>query len=237
MSDAPPIRFIPPLRADRGAVAAGCLGGVGLVAFAALTVAVSAGWQPGFDTALLWVFRRVGEPGRLAGPDALLPLTRGLTALGGLTWLSWLTVGGFALLVVSRPHRGLAVLLLVVIASAFGVEEAIKAIVDRPRPHVVPWLASVSTASFPSGHAVLGATFYLTGAIILVRLAGATRWGCVTLFAAAGAIIGLIGLSRVLLGVHYATDVLAGWALGLFWAMSGWLVGRGVAAWRGRVRT
>ena len=115
----------------------------------------------------------------------------------------------------------------------------LKHLIDRPRPDVVPHLREVTTPSFPSGHATLAAAVYLTlGAVLVEVVTGRwTRTYCLLLPAV---IVLLVGLSRVYLGVHYPTDVVGGWALGLAWALTCWGVAhylkqRGLLElWRGR---
>jgi undecaprenyl-diphosphatase len=93
---------------------------------------------------------------------------------------------------------------------------------DRPRPDY-PHLAQVFTASFPSGHALLSAVTYLTIGIILARVTVERRLR-IYFVAVAVALTLLIGTSRVYLGLHYASDVLAGWSLGAAWAILCWTV-------------
>src|SRR5205085_9940078 len=96
---------------------------------------------------------------------------------------------------------------------------------DRPRPSVVPHLSHVMTSSFPSGHSLLSAVVYLTLGSLLARLVGPPRLKLYFLGVAV-LLSFLVGLSRVYLGVHYPTDVLAGWAAGLTWAVLCWLLAR-----------
>ena len=93
---------------------------------------------------------------------------------------------------------------------------------QRPRPDLVPHGAEVYTASFPSGHAMLSAVTYLTLAALLIQVQ--VQWRAKTYVLALAVLVTLlIGVSRVYLGVHWPTDVLAGWCIGAAWALLCWL--------------
>jgi len=110
------------------------------------------------------------------------------------------------------------------------VSFVLKDIMDRPRPDLVSHLVDVQTSSFPSGHATLSAVVYLTIGALLAREQPSRG---LRFYVMAVAILAtmLIGCSRVYLGVHWPTDVLAGWAIGSAWAMLWW-----IAAWVGMAR-
>jgi undecaprenyl-diphosphatase len=142
-----------------------------------------------------------------------------VTALGSFAFLGLLTaaVAGYLLLV---RQRALAVL---IVAAAFGgmlLSTLLKLGFDRPRPDV-PHLARVFTASFPSGHATLSAVVFLTLGALLARAERKRR--VKTYFVALAIFLTVaVGVSRVYLGVHYPSDVLAGWCLGTAWATLCW---------------
>ena len=132
-----------------------------------------------------------------------------------------LAVVGF--LVLQTRYRTAAV---VGITAASGelVTFVLKSVFLRPRPDVVPHLRDVSgSTSFPSGHAMDSAIIYLTLGTMLMRLAERriTKLYCIGM---AIFVTFLVGVSRVYLGVHYPTDVVAGWMFGFLWASLCWLV-------------
>ena len=132
-------------------------------------------------------------------------------------------------------HRRAAWLVAVASGGGLVVSTVLKAGFGRDRPDVVPHLAPAFTASFPSGHSMLAAVVYLTlGALLAVILPG--RRIRAYALAVALVLVLLIGLSRVYLGVHYPSDVLAGWAAGLAWGALCGLVARWLAT-RGAIES
>src|SRR2546430_5724073 len=113
---------------------------------------------------------------------------------------------------------------LVATIGATTINSTIKGLVDRPRPVVVPRLTDVSSESFPSGHSAMSAAVYLTLGGLLAQTVSRRRIKLYFIFVAM-LITFLVGLSRVCLGVHYPSDVLAGWTTGLVWALLCWLAG------------
>jgi undecaprenyl-diphosphatase len=105
----------------------------------------------------------------------------------------------------------------------------------RPRPDLVPHLSPVYTSSFPSGHSLIAAVVYLTLGSLLASVISRPMLK-VYVLSVAMLLTTAVGLSRVYLGVHYPTDVLAGWLAGLVWALLCWLVAR-VLQRRGRVES
>ena len=131
-----------------------------------------------------------------------------------------LTVVGFLLLV--RNWRA-ASFTFAATASGLLVSHLLKAVFDRPRPDLIPHEVTVFTPSFPSGHAMMSAVVYLTLAALVARLMRRRRLKLYAMSVAAVFTL-LIGLSRVYLGVHWPTDVLAGWMAGASWALGCWLI-------------
>src|SRR5262249_16044963 len=149
---------------------------------------------------------------------------RDFSALGGFAVLTLITlaVAGY-LLIVRKRHA--AILLVVAALGGRLVRHVLKALVDRPRPDVVPHLSHLSSASFPAGRAMLSAVVYLTLGAMLARLVERRRVKTYVLTVAI-LLTFLVGVSRVFLGVHYPSDVLAGWTAGLVWAVLCWLATR-----------
>jgi undecaprenyl-diphosphatase len=109
--------------------------------------------------------------------------------------------------------------------SGVIVTAVLKDMFQRPRPDLVPHSAYVFTTSFPSGHSMLSAVTYLTLGALIARSHERKRIKFYFLLAAA-LVTFLVGVSRVYLGVHWPTDVLAGWTAGAAWAMLSWLAAR-----------
>lgn len=170
-----------------------------------------------FDEAILLAFRTAGDLSRPVGPAWLQEMVRDFTALGSTGVLTIVTLGAVAYLaVVGKRHA--AGLVLVAVVGGVLVSSALKLGFGRPRPDLVPHSVEVFTNSFPSGHAMMSAVVYLTLGDLLARTqkAVATK---VYLMSLALVLTVLVGVSRVYLGVHWPSDVLAGWALGAGWAL------------------
>ncbi|MEA2624083.1 MAG: hypothetical protein QOD06_128 [Candidatus Binatota bacterium] len=190
---------------------------VGLWAFVLIAGLVSYGSTQAIDEAMLRWFRQVDDPQALIGGPWLEHATRDLTALGSATVLNLLilVVAGYLAL-----ERRWSMVAMVLIASYGGMtlSSTLKALFMRARPHAVPHLVDVSSPSFPSGHSMQSAVVYLTlGALFATFVRERSRR--IYFLAVAMLLTFLVGLSRVIAGVHYPTDVLGGWAAGLAWAL------------------
>jgi undecaprenyl-diphosphatase len=218
-----------------------------LVALAALVaVGVSAGVAEGvtdevraFDDAVLRSLREAGDPSRPIGPTWLVEVARDLTALGSRSVILLMVLAVLGYLGLQR-RWGQLWLLAIAAAGGGAVSTVLKALVGRPRPPLASLVAVTGSSSFPSGHAMLAAAVYLTLGVLLAGIARPRRVK-VYVLAVASLLVVLVGLSRIYLGVHYPTDVLAGWVGGLAWALVCWLVARALqrrgllrAAARGR---
>lgn len=149
---------------------------------------------------------------------------RDLTAMGGVTVLAIVTA---AVLGYLWQVRRFDVMWLVILATGGGLalSTLLKYFIDRPRPDLVPHLSHVYTTSFPSGHSMMAAVVYLTLGSLLARVV-AQRATKIYFIVVAMVITFLVGVSRVFMGVHWPTDVLAGWSAGLVWAILCWLLAR-----------
>lgn len=177
------------------------------------------------DTTLLMLFRSSGDAADPLGPQWLEILARDITALGSLGVLGVLVVASAGFLhLAGRPRTAL----FVIAATGGGAlaSSLLKAAFSRPRPDIVPHATEVATASFPSGHAMVSAVVFLTLGALLARQAAAPPLK-LYLVGVATVLAGIIGVSRVYLGVHWPSDVLAGWAAGAAWALACWAVAQG----------
>lgn len=204
-----------------------------LAVFALLAALIAAGTTLPFDAALLLALRRPGELSTAIGPAWLPQVMRDITALGGYAVLTLITVAAAGYLALARMGRT-ALFLVAAVAGGTMLSDLAKWAFARPRPDLVPHGVDVQTASFPSAHAMMAAVVYLTLGVILAR-ALASRALKTYVIALAALVTLLVGASRVYLGVHWPSDVLAGWAAGTAYALFVWLAMRQLSA-RGLVR-
>jgi undecaprenyl-diphosphatase len=195
----------------------------GVWLFAALADEVMEGGTRKLDRTLLLAPRRPGDLKPL-GPPALLNAARDITALGGPSVLTLLTIAvGLFLALDGKKHMALFV--CGSIGSGLLVSTLLKDTFDRPRPDIVPHEVYAASYSFPSGHSMLSALTYLTLGAILARAHERKLLKAYFLLTAVFLTV-LIGVTRVYLGVHWPTDVLAGWTAGAVWALLCWLLAR-----------
>ena len=201
-------------------------------AFAELADEVLEGATRDLDRDLLLLLRTPGDLSDPIGPPILEEMGRDLTALGGVIVLTLTTLlaGGFFLM---RRQFGSMLYLWLTVGGGILVSGIAKEFFARPRPDLVPHGSIVHTASFPSGHSMMAAVAYLTLGVLVARVLPQRRLKSYVM-AVAVFVTGLVGFSRVYLGVHWPTDVLAGWLVGLGWAML-CLLGARALSRRGRV--
>jgi undecaprenyl-diphosphatase len=195
---------------------------VGLWAFLALADEVRERETPRFDDRILRALRRPDDPSKLIGPVWLAEAARDITALGSVPVIALVTAAVVGFLAMDRKFAAM-IFVLVATSSGLVMSELLKAAFHRPRPQVVPHLMPAFHSSFPSGHSMMAAVVYLTLGSLLARLLAAPRLKFYVLSAAVVLTV-LVGTTRVLMGVHYPSDVLAGWAAGVVWACLCWMV-------------
>lgn len=209
-------------RMERGMLLTMVVAAVLLFVFALLADEVAEGDTRAFDERALLALRAAGDPADPIGPRWFEEMMRDFTAIGSAGVLVLVVLGAAGFLVLTgKGHAALAI--VVAVSSGTLLSQTMKWAYARPRPELVPHGAEVYTASFPSGHAMMSAIVYLTLGAMLAR----TQSGqAVKVYIISMAIFltMLVGTSRVYLGVHWPTDVLAGWALGALWAIACWVV-------------
>jgi undecaprenyl-diphosphatase len=211
-------------RHEASVLAAMLLGIVCVWGFVEVADEVGEGDTQQFDEWAVRAMRRADDPAMPIGPPFLHEVGRDLTALGGIAVLT-LMVGGVLGFLWLRKMYGAAWLVLLATSTGLVASLLLKQLFQRDRPSIVPHLSIVSTSSFPSGHSMLSAVVYLTLGALLTRFVQQRRLKAYFLLVAF-TLTFLVGVSRVYLGVHYPTDVLAGWSAGLAWALGCWLVAR-----------
>ncbi len=175
-----------------------------------------------FDRAILLSMRSSQDTADPIGPLWLEEMGRDFTALGGTGILALLSLATIAYLCMMQKSRA-ALLVAAGVLGAAIFSNLLKLFFERDRPDLVTHLSHTATASFPSGHAMMSIATYLILGAMLARMHEGKRikiffLGCAILISL------LVGVSRVYLGVHWPTDVLAGWALGATWAAICWLI-------------
>jgi undecaprenyl-diphosphatase len=207
-------RLIPP------ALVLAALSALLAVGFLSISRAVVAGRTDDLDERLLLAMREPGDLSDPVGPRWVEELGRDMTSLGGVAVLTLITGFATSFFWLSSMHHG-AVYIAAASLTAMLLSSGLKQAFDRPRPDLVPHGVVVYTSSFPSGHSTMAAAVYLTLGLVASRFVSRRRLKALFL-ASAVLITGAVGVSRVYLGVHWPTDVLAGWAIGAAWALLCW---------------
>ena len=212
VDDSPPAEP-PHLSAMPMALRGVAAGGLALALLLALGLAVDH-WPFAWDRAILTGLRTHAQS------QGLRAAAVDFTALGSVPVLV-LMVAGAAILLLARGWWLLALATVASGISGGAVVTWVKLMVARPRPDLVPHWVDVHNASFPSGHAAGSAMVYLTLAALATQLTGHRRVRH-AIVAIAVLLVGTIGVSRVYLGVHWPSDVAAGWCFGTLWALGWW---------------
>jgi undecaprenyl-diphosphatase len=200
------------------------IGTASLWGFIELAGDVLEGDTEAFDRWAVEVLRDPENPADPVGPRWVEEVARDVSALGGFAWITFATAAIAIFLWLDGKTHMAAFLVGAAISGAL-VTLLLKNSFDRPRPDLVPHLSHVYTSSFPSGHSMNAAVVYLTLGSLLAAVIAKIDLKIYVLAVAILLTIA-VGASRVYLGVHYPTDVLAGWLAGLLWALVCWLIGR-----------
>jgi undecaprenyl-diphosphatase len=214
------IRHVPWLMIGAAAIAAAVLllGVIGL--------AIDRGSQFSFDRTVLLAMRHGTMHGVALGPAWLKQAMIDVTGLGGPTVLVIVVAVAAGFLATLRHWLTMALVLGGTITGSIAVGVA-KELVGRARPALTDHFVEVSSASFPSGHAANSAIIYLTIAALIVQVVEERR-ARIFILATTALLVTAIGFSRVYLGVHWPSDVLAGWSFGTLWALAWWALGAAV---------
>lgn len=198
------------------------------LAFGHIAEEVLEGDATKFDERILLFFRSANDLSDPIGPPWMEEMARDITALGSYAILSvvFCAVVAYLLLV---HERATALWIVVAVSGGVALSDALKLTFQRPRPELVSHAARVFTTSFPSGHATLSAVTYLTLGALLASLHRSLRFKAYFLGLAILLTVA-VGVSRIYLGVHYPTDVLAGWCIGAAWAALCWSIFRWLQA-------
>lgn len=182
-----------------------------------------------FDAWAVRSLRRADDPAVPIGPRWLQEMGRDATALGGVGWMVSFTlaIAGY-LWLADKSH--MATLLLVSSTTGTALAFGLKSLFSRPRPDIVPHLSHVASSSFPSAHSMMSAIIYITLGVLVASVVARRRLKAYIL-SLSFLLTAVVGLSRIYLGVHYPTDVLAGWMAGLAWAFLCWLIAHWLHSW------
>jgi undecaprenyl-diphosphatase len=200
------------------------MGGIaaGIWIFAMIAGEVKEGGTLSFDRQLLLAMRHPDLS--LKGSPAFQEAARDVTALGGVVLLTLITAATAGFLALDGKRR-MAAFLCASILTGSLLSTLLKDLFHRPRPDIVPHAVYASSGSFPSGHSMLSAITYLTLGALLARSHQRRALKVYFLFLAVLLTL-MVGVTRVYLGVHWPTDVLAGWTAGAVWALLCWLLAR-----------
>lgn len=192
--------------------------------FIELADEVLEGETQSMDEVILLSLRNPADRSDPIGPGWVEEMGRDVTALGGTSVLVFIVLAAAGHMVLRRKTHA-ALYLFSTATGGILLSLLMKALFSRPRPELVPHESIVYTSSFPSGHSMMAAVVYLSLGALLARLD--TRPALRIYVVSVAALLTVaVGISRVYLGVHWPTDVLAGWTAGAVWAMLCWLGAR-----------
>lgn len=193
-----------------------------VLAFGHIAEEVIEGDATKFDQTILLFFRSFNDLSDPIGPPWVEEMARDITALGSYAVLS-VVVCAVIIYLLMAGQRASAFWIFTAVVGGVLLSNALKLVFERPRPDIVAHAARVFTTSFPSGHATLSAITYLTLGALLAGLHETLRFKIYFLSLAILLTIA-VGISRIYLGVHDPTDVLAGWCIGAAWAAFCWSI-------------
>lgn len=175
-----------------------------------------------FDEDVMLAFRSPADTSDPIGATWVEELARDVTGLGSVVVLALLTLASAGFLLLQRK-RHLATYLMLAVATGTIGSSLLKWGFARPRPDLVAHGHAIYTSSFPSGHSMMSALVFLTLGVLLAT-AQSKRVMQIYILSIAVLMTVAVGISRVYLGVHWPTDVLAGWAAGSGWALLCWVI-------------
>ena len=176
--------------------------------------------ERGMDHAIILALRDPADATHPLGPAWVADVARDITSLGSVSVLTIVTAGALILLVLVGRKSG-AIYAVSAIVTGTLLVQFLKTLFGRSRPDLVPEIAEMASKSFPSGHTSMSAIIYLTLAALIAR--EVPKVGSKIYVVCFGILLtGLVGMSRVYLGFHWPSDVVAGWALGAAWALLWW---------------
>jgi undecaprenyl-diphosphatase len=218
--DQPPSQ--PAVRVETRLLIAGVLLTAAFLALIFVVDLAEDGIAGSFDRAVLLALQTSTEVSDPIGPRWVEEVARDLTSLGSYSVMLLIVAGVIGYLFLIRRGAA-AVFVLASIGGGIVLSNALKHFFQRARPDIAPHAAEVFSTSFPSGHAMLSAVVYLTLAVLVARFALARRQRLYAIGIATGITI-LVGLTRMYLGVHWPTDIAAGWCVGAAWALACWYI-------------
>lgn len=207
-------------RLTAAAIGAFLAASAGLWAFLTIAGEMREGETRALDERLLLMLRTPAHPDDPLGPLWVEEAMRDITALGGFTVLTLVALVGVVALARARRWRD-GLILAGVSLGAELTSDLLKLLYARPRPDLTAQGSYVYTHSFPSGHSTVSTAIYFTVAVLLAG-AAVRRGSRALILTTITLLVFAIGLSRVYLGVHWPTDVVAGWVVGSMWAAAGW---------------
>lgn len=180
-----------------------------------MVILVLAGRTVPLDSTGLQIWR-TGAGLAPRGPGWLIEAVRDVTGMGGVVMRHVFAICAIAALLLLKLRRE-ALVLAGTVMGGWVVNSALKALIGRERPTIVPHLTEAAGNSFPSGHSFNSAVVFIAIALAFAAMSPrrSVRW---TIVGAAVGLTWLIAFSRVWLGVHFPSDVIAGWLGGASWA-------------------